>query len=200
MVPAEAVTILTVLGIWDTSIAQALADETSKRRAECLLWEESHGKPWREKKAEEFEQARKARVEMDSLAKQAYAIVDNEQGGKRRMMDYLAQPMLCSHCLNVRDSLAPCRNRCGRQLCGSCRTSLGICTNTGTCKQGSTVKWRVGIKLLNQDSELYKQWRIAAVHADWWTDHTGWGHRLAARSVTKLAASLFTCQQQMMQH
>lgn len=40
---AKAVTILVALGIWDTSIAQALADQVSQRRRASIQYHHDHG-------------------------------------------------------------------------------------------------------------------------------------------------------------
>ena len=193
-----------MVGVWNTSIAQALAAETSKLHSEHLRWEQAHpGKRWQDKQDAEFKAAQQARAVMDDFGRKAYDKVLSYPDGWGKVMAYLNQKGLCGTCLNVTDSVNYCRNGCGRQLCGSCRSDLYICTNTGTCRQPHPVKWRVGIKLLDQDDELYKQWKVAALDADRCTDIAKWGHRLAAHPTThetKLSASRCPCQQPMMQH
>lgn len=177
---AEALTALVVTGTWDTCLAQALAAEVSERRLAHAQWEQQNHKRWLDKEAEEFQQARDARKVMDTFAKRIYDEVTSSVAGDWAVRSYLRKPMLCSWCLNVMDSVAPCLAHCGRQLCTLCRSPLGICVNSGTCRQAHPIRWKVGVKICNRDTELFQQWRTAADESDRLTDIVGWGHRSAA--------------------
>jgi hypothetical protein len=43
------------------------------------------------------------------------------------------------------------------------------------CNQPHPIRWRAGIKLLNKDHGLYKEWQAAADIADAHTKHIGYG-------------------------
>jgi len=77
----------------------------------------------------------------------------------------------------VKDNQAPCRRNFGRMLCARCMTKSGICHNLGVCTQHHPVVWRAGIKLLDKDNDIYKEWQAAAAIADAYTERMRWGRR-----------------------
>lgn len=167
------------VGCWDVSLAQALAAEISERHLTHSRWEQQHGMTWKKKEAAGFEQARACRDVLDAIGRRAYQAVLRQYGGRARLTAYLAQPDLCSYCLNVKKSLAPCLRGCGRQLCTDCRTQSGICHNTGICRQRHPIVWRAGIKLLDEDNAIHKEWQAAAELADAHTVNMTWGRNSA---------------------
>ena len=174
---AEAVQVLVAVGHWNISLAQALAAEIRERKLACLRWEQRHGMKWTENNVAAFAKARNSRKVVDSIGWRAYLAVTNDADGQARLQAYLAQPSLCGYCLNVKDNLAPCWRKCGRNLCTLCRTKNGICHNQGVCSQHHPIVWRAGIKLLDKGHDIYKEWHAAAAIADAYTERMSWGRR-----------------------
>lgn len=155
------------LGIWDTSVAQALADEVSDRRLASIQYEQDHGMKLKDKDAVEHKLSQQARFVADLIAKDIYTRVMSKPCGRAALAAHLANHALCSCCLNLQPQLACCLNKCGRRLCTNCITDLGICNNIGVCRQRlQLTAWRAGVKVINKDDELYKQWKQATDDAD----------------------------------
>lgn len=164
------------LGRWDTSVAQALAAEVSERRLANIQYEQEHGMTRAEVDAGEHERSRQARELADHIAREIYGKLKRLPEGRAALDRHLANPALCSSCLNLKQPLVLCLNRCGRRLCTNCKTALGICTNIGVCRQKDhPTVWRAGVKVIDQNDELYKQWKKAADDADKYIKHTRCG-------------------------
>jgi hypothetical protein len=173
---------MVAVGTWDVSLAQALVAEMDERRRGHTQYEQDHGKEWQLSQTDAYKQARDSRKALDNIGWRAYQAIIKYTNGEARLKAYLAQPMLCGYCLNVKEQLSPCRRNCGRQLCPDCMTQSTICPNLGICQQPHPIVWRAGIKLFDHDNSIYKEWQAAADIADAHTEKAGYGRRPATQS------------------
>ena len=168
------------VGIWDISLAQALAEEMGERHWHHTQHKKVTGQTWQAKKNEDFAKARSSRKIADEVLRRAYYTLRQQPGGMAKLKAYLDDPWLCGYCLNVRYNLKPCQRHCGRKLCPDCRTTESICPNQGNCNHSHWSDWRAAIKVIDMNDPLYAEWRAAADIADEHTKRTGRGRRPAA--------------------
>ena len=184
---AEAVSCLVATGIWDISLAQALAAELNQRTLDNASFEQAHGgKTKLSVLADACESARESREALKQIGKQVHHKVLSYKDGNRRLSEYLQQPGLCRFCFNVREQLGLCRNGCGRKLCEQCRTKAMTCPNSGICRQPiQGQEWRAAIHLLDFQDPLYAQWQDAAWTADGHTKESRAGRRPATQTAAR---------------
>ena len=117
----EAVNVLVALGIWDVSLAQAMAAEIAERRVSHDQESEQRGRP---ASAQQHPHGitRAALAQMLAIEKAALTTLLLKPGGAEELRSYLASPGICGACLNLREPLVACRRDCGRQLCPQCRS------------------------------------------------------------------------------
>lgn len=170
---------LVALGLWDASLAQAIAAEVTERHMAHCQEAERHGRSASEQQRRRHwcSTAQAARAKMNAIEKDALIALLLLRGGDVALRDYLVQPRLCGACMNVQESLVACRHNCGRQLCLKCRSEDDTCSNLGICNTPHPTAGRAAIKLLPKESELVSQWQMAEKHFDLHNQHVGRGHR-----------------------
>ena len=184
---AEAVSCLVATGIWDSSLAQALAAEMNQRTLDNANFEQEHGgKTKLRVLADACEIARESRKAFTQIGKLVHRKVLDYWDGNLRLSEYLRQPGLCRSCFNLREQLVACRQGCGRQLCEQCRTKAMICPNLGICRQPIQLQqWRAAIHVLDWHDPLHAQWQAAAWTADRDTKESGAGRRPATQTAAR---------------
>lgn len=161
----EAVKVLVALGMWDLSLAQAMAAEIAERRMSHDQEAEQH---CMNPSAQQHSQGitRAALAQLLAIEKEALATLLLQPGGAEELRSYLASPGICGACLNLREPLVACRQDCGRQLCPECLSVDNIGSNLRICAHPHPTAWRAAIKLLPGDCEIVARWQTAAKHAD----------------------------------
>lgn len=181
---------MVALGHWDASLAQALAAEVAERH----LAHDQDAEHHRQHASGQPQQhlcsiARAARSNIITIEKEALTELLLQSGGAETLGNYLVEPRLCGACLNLWDSLVPCRHNCGRQLCHSCRSEDNTCSNVSLCNQPHPSPSRAAIKLLPENSQIVSRWQIAVERASMCAQQVGQGSRRADQNHRAIEAS-----------